>query len=467
MIRATREHQRAGMRWLLAAVGLLCLNIDRAFSDIDTLIVLHTNDFHGYISPDGDRSAGLARIATYFNREGAGGANVLALDAGDCVSGTPVSTLFQGRPMFEVMNAVGYDAVVLGNHEFDYGWREILAYRDIADFPLLSANARDADGRLIADAASVKVIRKSLSVGIVGVTTQHTRWMTTTTGNEEISFDSEVESVRREVGSIREQVDVLILLSHAGHRADSILAESVDEIDLIVSGHSHTVLEHPHVVNGTPIVRAGAYTSHVGHVRLLYDRDSGQVLGVEGFVVPATELPDPDPEVAELVAKWEDRVSEQVDVTICHTEREWSEDDMYLLVEHILKTKSGSDLGFYNRGGLRNLLYEGKITARHIWNIHPFGNRLATVRVLGRDISGELAERLEFLGTPIDPHRLYSVATNAFVVESTRREALMGTTESAQVADVLIRDMVIDYIKTGGALDALLLPIEMGAPSAN
>ena len=133
---------------------------------------------------------------------------------------------------------------------------------------------------------------------------------------------------------------------------------------------------------------------------------------------------------------------------------------MYFLVEHILKTVSGSDLGFYNEGGVRNLLHEGEITARHIWNIHPFGNRLATVRILGKDISGELARRLKFLGTPIDPDHLYSVATNAFVVEPTRREALMGITESTDVADILIRDMAIDYIKAGGALDALFLPIE-------
>ena len=116
-------------------LALICLRTAPAFSTIDTLVVLHTNDFHGYISPDGDRAAGLARIATYFDRERARSSKVLALDAGDCVSGTPVSTLFQGRSIFEAMTAVGYDAVTLGNHEFDYGWREILAYRDIADFP--------------------------------------------------------------------------------------------------------------------------------------------------------------------------------------------------------------------------------------------------------------------------------------------------------------------------------------------
>ena len=133
---------RTWQLFLHVALALLCLRAAPTFSTIDTLVVLHTNDFHGYISSDGDRAAGLARIATYFDRERAHSSKVLALDAGDCVSGTPVSILFQGRPIFEAMTAVGYDAVTLGNHEFDYGWREILAYRDIADFPLLSANAR-------------------------------------------------------------------------------------------------------------------------------------------------------------------------------------------------------------------------------------------------------------------------------------------------------------------------------------
>ena len=447
---------------LHVVLALLCLRAAPAVSAIDTLVVLHTNDFHGYISPDGDRAAGLARIATYFNRERARRSKVLALDAGDCVSGTPVSTLFQGRPIFTVMTAVGYDAVVLGNHEFDYGWREILAYRDIADFPLLSANARGPAGELIADAPFATLNLEDLRVGIVGVTTERTREITTAKGNEGVTFDGEIASVRAVVDSIRANVDIVILLSHAGHSADSTLAEAVDDIDLIVSGHSHTVLDQPQIVRGTPIVRAGAYTSHVGHVQLLYDHDAGQVTKVEGFVVPAAQLPQPDPKVAAIVAKWEDRVSELVDVTIGHTERNWSEEEMHVLVEHILATRSGSDIGFYNKWGVRNRLYQGKITARHIWNIHPFGNQLAIVQILGKDIGGKLSERLTAVGTEIDPNHLYTVATNSFVVEPTRRESLIGTAKSVQIEEVLIRDIVIDYIKEGGPIDALLTPSHSG-----
>ena len=450
-------------QWSLpVALALLCLQAVPAFSTIDTLVVLHTNDFHGYISSDGDRAAGLARIATYFDRERARSSKVLALDAGDCVSGTPVSILFQGRPIFEAMTAVGYDAFTLGNHEFDYGWREILAYRDIADFRLLSANARNPCRRTDRRRAVRNAeLRGSTHVGIIGVTTEKTRDITTTKGNEGVTFDGEIASVRAAVDSIKAHVDIVILLSHAGHVADSTLAESVDGIDLIVSGHNHTVISPPQIVRGTPIVRAGAYTSHVGHVQLLYDHEAGQVTKVEGFVVPAADdrLQQPDPKVAAIIAKWEDRVSQLVDVTIGHTERDWSKEEMYMLVEHILATRSGSDFGFYNKGGVRNRLYQGNITARHIWNIHPFGNQLAIVQILGKDIGGKLLERLTAAGTALDPDHLYTVATNSFVVEPPRRESFVGTAKSVWLKEDLIRDVVINYIKEDGPIDALLTPI--------
>ena len=106
-------------------------------------------------------------------------------------------------------------------------------------------------------------------------------------------------------------------------------------------------------------------------------------------------------------------------------------------------------------------MYQGKITARHIWTIHPFGNQLAIVQILGKDIGGKLSERLTAVGTEIDPNHLYTVATNSFVVEPTRRELLIGTAKSVQIEEVLIRDVVIDYIKEGGPIDALLTPTTM------
>ena len=98
------------------------------------------------------------------------------------------------------------------------------------------------------------------------------------------------------------------------------------------------------------------------------------------------------------------------------------------------------------------------ITARHIWTIHPFGNQLAIVQIFGKDIGGKLLERLTAAGTALDPDHLYTVATNSFVVEPPRRELFIGTAKSVWLEEDLIRDVVINYIKEGGPLDALLTP---------
>jgi len=120
-------------------------SVDASANDSRSLIILHTNDFHGHIAHEGTgegESAGAARIAAYFAAQRATHDNVLVVDAGDAISGTPVSTLFQGVPIFEVMSAMGYDYGLIGNHEFDHGWQQLEAFRAAAEFPLLAATAR-------------------------------------------------------------------------------------------------------------------------------------------------------------------------------------------------------------------------------------------------------------------------------------------------------------------------------------
>ena len=126
-----------------------------------------------------------------------------------------------------------------------------------------------------------------------------------------------------------------------------------------------------------------------------------------------------------------------------------------MLAEHILQQHAEADAGFYNEGGIRNLLFAGEITARHLWNIEPFGNRLAVVQIQGKNIVGQLAWRLKKQGVSVNPQKLYSVATNSFVVEDARRKTLLGVTEAVEVADTLIRDILIDYVRSGAAFDTI------------
>ena len=120
-----------------------------AHAELKQLVIVHTNDFHGHISEENEY-AGAARIAAFVNMVRQENNAVLVLDAGDAISGTPVSTLFKGTPIFEVLNHVGYDAATLGNHEFDHGYQQIRIFRDTIEHPLISANAYSPNGELIA-----------------------------------------------------------------------------------------------------------------------------------------------------------------------------------------------------------------------------------------------------------------------------------------------------------------------------
>ncbi len=142
---------------------ILCLPFF-GMAEVVPLTLLHTNDLHAHLLPDENGKGGAAAISAYLKAVKADCENLLILDAGDLVTGTPVSTLFAGTPVFEVYNTMPYDAVVLGNHEFDHGWGHVARFLEIARFPVLSANIRLPEGRLITGQAA-----KRFQIGILTV----------------------------------------------------------------------------------------------------------------------------------------------------------------------------------------------------------------------------------------------------------------------------------------------------------
>src|SRR5271167_3205115 len=112
-----------------------------------SLTILHSNDIHAHLLPDAHGNGGLARLATAVRREKMNCSACLYLNAGDLVQGTPVSTLFHGIPVYQIANLLGFDAAVVGNHEFDYGWRQVLRFESIARYPLLAANVLNDQGK--------------------------------------------------------------------------------------------------------------------------------------------------------------------------------------------------------------------------------------------------------------------------------------------------------------------------------
>ena len=236
------------------ALLALCLATSALFAQAESVLILHTNDLHGYIQST-NQEAGLARIAAYVRQVRQTREDVLLLDAGDCISGTPLSALSEGEAVFEVMSAVGYDATVLGNHEFDHGWNKIETFLQIASFPILSANAYALDGERIGDAQYLIKEIAGVRVGVIGVSHRDTAELTVRNGNEGIVFVDEVEVLSDIVPQVRARSDLVVVLSHAGIERDIDIARYVHDVDLIVGGHSHILAEGPLWVGTTCIRR--------------------------------------------------------------------------------------------------------------------------------------------------------------------------------------------------------------------
>lgn len=225
----------------------------------ERLTILHTNDLHSRIDPfpmDGGRNqgqGGFARRATLIDAIRGGAANTLLLDAGDYFQGTPYFNLYKGELEIKLMSAMGYEAVTLGNHDFDAG-TDVLAQRlSEASFPCVCANYTLANPRLKARVRDYVVLRKGrLKVGIYGVGIQ-LEGLAPSAIASEVGFQNPVEVARRiEAELHRQGCHLIICLSHLGIRAraegalaDPDLAEKTRYTDLIIGGHTHTFLDVP------------------------------------------------------------------------------------------------------------------------------------------------------------------------------------------------------------------------------
>tara|TARA_R110002072_G_scaffold1780_9_gene14742 strand:- start:22854 stop:24206 length:1353 start_codon:yes stop_codon:yes gene_type:complete len=419
------------------------------FAEQKQLVILHTNDFHGHISQENEY-AGAARIAALVKETRARYPGVLVLDGGDKISGTPVSTMFKGVPIFEVLNEVGYDAGALGNHEFDHGYEQIRKFRDIANYPILAANAFGPDGALIADAPSLITTINGIRIGIIGLTTETTPYIIIPAGNEDISFAPAAEMLRAMVTALRPQVDLLLVVSHVGHEEEQALAQDIEGIDVIIGGHSHTKVLPPVKVGDTYVAQAGYYGAYVGKIELTVDTESNSMTTFKGTLIPAADLPPPDKKVERLVKRWEKKVARKVDFKIGTAARDYSKVEMQPFLQKILANATGADFGYYNMGGIRDTLRKGPITARQIWNVEPFSNQLVTVTAKGSIIKAMLAPE-EFQAkrvASLDDNELYTVATSDFVAAQAKKVA--GDALLVEYKSMLMRDVLIDYIKEHG-----------------
>ncbi|MGQ4678607.1 5'-nucleotidase C-terminal domain-containing protein [Paenibacillus polymyxa] len=367
------------------------------------ITILHTNDTHAHVVAN-DKEMGFAKLAGIIDQYRAANPNTLLLDDGDTVHGTTFATLVNGESIVKVINKLRYDAMVPGNHEFNYGWKHLVELSKEIQFPVLSANIKQTDGTRLFQPYIIKEV-DGVKIGIIGLTTPETAYKTNPKNVEGIQFTDPAAEAKAAVDEIRSKVDVVVALGHLGQDASSKdtslkVVKEVPGIDIFIDGHSHTVLEKGLVGDhGTLIASAGEYTKYLGVVDLWVD--GGKVIQKQAKLIDSTQAADvqPNAEIAALIAsiqKEQEPILKEVvaqtsvDLQGAREKVRAGETNLGDLLTDAMRDVSGADVALTNGGGIRASIKAGTVTKGDIITVLPFGNQIVTLKVKGSDLQAAL-----------------------------------------------------------------------------
>jgi 5'-nucleotidase len=378
-----------------------------------TITILQLNDVY-QVSPDRGRRGGIARVATLQKGIRAQSPNTLFLLAGDFISPSVASRLFRGKQMVAALNAAGLDVATFGNHEFDFGPDVLRQRMKESRFAYVVANVFDTQTGKPFGGASEYVIRElgGVRVGIIGLVLTDTA--TLSAPGPGVRFDDPIAVGKRLSRELRRQgADVIIALTHLPMRDDKRLAEEGD-IDLIVGGHEHEVLES--VAGRTLITKMGSDARNLGRIDLNMAPGSSpngrsgvsvrrkparsprfKLDSVDFQAIPVTDSVKDDPEVAAIVNGYEKQLNESLGEVIGKTSVvldarasviRHGESNLGDFLADVYKQALGADFALVNSGGIRSdaTYGPGNLTKKDILSILPFENTLVKVRVTGAHV---------------------------------------------------------------------------------
>lgn len=410
-------------------IMLLIAGAQIAYSQDDnpyTLTILHTNDVHGRVaqfSASGSRCTeadaaenrcfgGVARRATIINRVRAETDNVLLLDAGDQFQGTLFYTQYKGEEAMLAMNRLGYDAMAVGNHEFDDGPETLATFIRGVQFPLLSANIDASNEPSLAGLIQPYAVLEvgGERIGIVGYTTEDTAILSSPGPNLRfLNIENTVQAAVAELESAG--INKVIAVSHAGFGRDRQVAGNVSGIDVIVAGHTNTYLSntdataegpYPVVVEspeGKPVllVSAFAYGKYLGRLDVAFDA-GGVPVTWEGNPILLDASVAQEPELLALVEELQGplRVLQQQVVGTTTTPLDgdrascrFAECTMGNLVADAIlwmTAAEGTQIAIVNGGSIRSSIAAGEVTLGDVLEVLPFSNTIATFELAGADL---------------------------------------------------------------------------------
>lgn len=490
---------RLGTLLTMAVAGCRPAFVPNASLDIPPLTVqhdasgsftiLHSNDIHGDLREfqvdTGDATAqtgdpgrsdqqypragvigGFARLATAVNdiRQLRGAQNVLLVDAGDTFGDQLLSNLTRGAATLRMMDALGYQFMALGNHDYEYTAERTRQLQETVHFPMRGANAIVAStGQSFLGDPTAVIAVGGVRVGLLALTYHNTDQTGNRDNTRGLQFRSGIDVARRYVPELRKRADVIVVVSHQGTVVDSLLGERVAGIDLIVGGHSHDRIQPPRRVGGAWMVQALSDASALGELTVVVQ--DGVITHVEGAVLELyADRYAPDPRFSRLLdsirAPFRDTLDAVLAVAADRIGRQYkSESPIDVLAAEVLRVHGQADAAFLPGLGFGVTIQPGPITRETLVGMFPHPTSVVREQLSGAqilevleqtatnlrpaddmdrvgglvqtagmrwtvDLTRPVGRRIRDVvvaGAPLDPARAYVVMTNGGLLQGTHR----------------------------------------------
>jgi len=488
---------------------LACVLCASSWLDAKTVVLYHTSDVHGHYMPTdvkthaGDmvQIGGSAALANAVKREGG---PVILLDSGDWFQGSPEGNLTKGGASIALMNKLGYAASAVGNHDFDYGFQNLLGLCSQARFPILAANMYDRSRRRFPCIKAYTVVNADgYKIAVVGMIPPDAAKATMASNIAMLNFTDARDEIKRAVAAIaRENVDAIVVLSHQGiclsgctsfqipagwqpTQADIVggnigIARAVPgKLAVIMGGHAHKTLPTGYFdkESGTMIAESGSNLSNVSRIVLDFDDSTRKLRGVSVKVLDLwLNYYGQDQEVTALLNSITQQVAPEMDKVIGRTNQPLDrfvpgriDGPMPNWVSDAMASAAKTQIAIMNTAGIRSSIPAGPITMRQVFNVMPFDNQMVRMRMKGSQfiaavqhaVKPDFTSSMQYSsavkviisasgtqvlinGQPADPNAVYTVALSDFLAGA----PIYGEGTDKQNMGITIRDVLVRAVKS-------------------
>lgn len=498
-----------GRRVVLALILLLAARpailAQESAPELMTLRILHTNDIHGQVRPfpatwrreePPPAAGGWLTLAAAIEEERRRGPALL-LDAGDIFQGTPEGIAPKGALMVDLMSAIRYDAVAVGNHDFDLGESCLIDLARRARFPFIAANLVEKDGITVRPYVRSALVLDcgGFRVGVTGVITETSPEVISARIARDLVFDEEAAGLRRGVAELRRLgAEIIVAVNHVGAAENTRHAADIEGLDVIIGGHNHaSILRTARTVppRGTLVAQAASKGSGLGIIEIDVHRTTRRIAGRRGRVREILHDPAARHEASEaliraaepVIGAAMDRPIATAARTLRRANRPGEASPLGNWVADVMREAAGADIALHNRTGIRKDMARGPVAPRDIFEIAPFDNTLVSVRLTGAVLRRILeralarsARALEVSGIEITASRNgdgdwtiasvrrngrdvgdadeFLVVTNSFLAHGGDGYDMFAAGRDLRDTGIVLRDALAGAAKAAGTLDA-------------